>query len=571
MPACQTDQPPSSLSHSSPPAESTRPHNGSGEESHPKWAKLTASATEDKQEDTSNEDSNCPYGHAKDGPVIRLTFPHFDIIPSILDRNRARPPRAQTRTINSLSSSNNNTERRTPPRSRRSLTPEHRIYCSARRTTTFSPRLSIPCQKPPPFATLKAANGTQLNAIGRKLLRLTPDIELQAYIFANAHLTANLLGLAPLCDHHCTAMFMPTVFQITQHQDQPPILTGQRLTKDKLWMVTLSNGAKTEHAQRGTSGKGNGGTYIAANSVRGTDAESYIKFIHASFGFPAPTTFLKAVTRGYITGPNQFPRLTPKMVRRYMPNAIATARDHLDKTNAAQPHDLSEAVSARKRHHLRALTAKRKATDKNQGKHAPFSYAAVPKSTTLHLDYTGPLPEPCASGTRYFMVSCWRRYIHLEPLTTLRAAQTTRALTRAITFWRNHNVTLKSIRMDNEKCAKLTKTAITLKLKLGHFTPYAHQANRVERAIRTSKNHIIAARAGFHPDCPTIYLDKCPPQIEMTLNILHPYEYDPTILAYQGIYRDSHNFNTHPIAPVGTLVLTWDSPNRHGTWVDHGI
>jgi hypothetical protein len=83
-----------------------------------------------------------------------------------------------------------------------------------------------------------------------------------------------------------------------------------------------------------------------------------------------------------------------------MPNAIATARGHLDKTTAAQPHDLSEAVSARKRYHLRELTAKRKATDKNQGKHAPFSHTAVPKSTTLHLDYTGPLPEPCASGTR---------------------------------------------------------------------------------------------------------------------------------------------------------------------------
>ena len=281
----------------------------------------------------------------------------------------------------------------------------------------------------PPFATLKAANGTQLNAIGRGFLRLTPDIELQAYIFADAHLTANLLGLAPLCDRDCTATFTPNAFQITQHQGQPPILTGHRLTKDRLWRVTLSDAAKTEHAKTSTSGKGNGGTYIAANSVRDTDAESYVKFIHASLGFPAPTTFLKAVTRGYITGPNQFPRLTPKMVRRYMPNAIATARGHLDKTTAAQPHDLSEAVSARKRHHLRELTARRKASDKDQGKHAPFSHAAVPKSTTLHLDYTGPLPEPCASGTRYFMVSCWGCYIHLEPLTTLRAAQTTAALT----------------------------------------------------------------------------------------------------------------------------------------------
>jgi hypothetical protein len=102
-------------------------------------------------------------------------------------------------------------------------------------------------------------------------------------------------------------------------------------------MVTLSNAAKTEHARRSTSGKGDGGTYIAANSVRDTDAESYVKFIHAFLGFPAPTTFLKAVTRGYITGPNQFPRLTPKMVRRYMPNAIATARQGSPQQNYRGP------------------------------------------------------------------------------------------------------------------------------------------------------------------------------------------------------------------------------------------
>ncbi len=34
-----------------------------------------------------------------------------------------------------------------------------------------------------------------------------------------------------------------------------------------------------------------------------------------------------------------------------MPNSISTARGHLDKTPTGQPHALSDAVSARKRHH----------------------------------------------------------------------------------------------------------------------------------------------------------------------------------------------------------------------------
>ena len=32
-----------------------------------------------------------------------------------------------------------------------------------------------------------------------------------------------------------------------------------------------------------------------------------------------------------------------------------------------------------------------------------------------------------------------------------------------------------------------------------------------------------------------------------------------------------YNFKQHPIAPVGSKVLTWDCPEHRGTWADHGI
>ena len=142
------------------------------------------------------------------------------------------------------------------------------------------------------------------------------------------------------------------------------------------------------------------------------DNASYVKFIHASLGFPAPSTFYNAVKSGFITGPNQFPRLTTKMIRKHWPNELATARGHLDRHRSAPPHENSEAVSARRRHHAMASrrTTQSDSNIKNDGpaKPAPpFSLAEVPRSTTLHLDYTGPLPEACTSGTRYF-------HIHLE-------------------------------------------------------------------------------------------------------------------------------------------------------------
>jgi hypothetical protein len=31
------------------------------------------------------------------------------------------------------------------------------------------------------------------------------------------------------------------------------------------------------------------------------------------------------------------------------------------------------------------------------------------------------------------------------------------------------------------------------------------------------------------------------------------------------------DFLRHPITPVGTKILTWDSPDHRGTWADHGV
>jgi hypothetical protein len=95
--------------------------------------------------------------------------------------------------------------------------------------------------------------------------------------------------------------------------------------------------------------------------------------------------------------------------------------------------------------------------------------------------------------------------------------------------------------------------------------------NRAERAIRTAKNHMIATRAGFHPDCLHAYLEKCLCQIELTLNIVRPFDYDPSRSAYEGLTHQSYNFQQHPIAPVGSKVLTWDSPSHRGSWADHGV
>jgi hypothetical protein len=97
--------------------------------------------------------------------------------------------------------------------------------------------------------------------------------------------------------------------------------------------------------------------------------------------------------------------------------------------------------------------------------------------------------------------------------------------------------------MDNQSSLEARAAANKLSLKWELVSSYQKEPNRAERAIRTAKNHIIATRSGFHRDCPHTYLDKCLAQMELTLNLIRPFEYDPRISAYEGLMGHPYDFN----------------------------
>jgi hypothetical protein len=150
----------------------------------------------------------------------------------------------------------------------------------------------------------------------------------------------------------------------------------------------------------------------------------------------------------------------------------------------------------RRRHH--ATMHKRQEQIKNENSTLTnplkFDPTNIPRSTTIHMDYTGRLPHRCSAGTLYFLVACWGSYIHFEPLTTLTGTDTAAAMKSAVNFFRDHNVRLDTIRMDNQSSPEVRQLAKEMDLKWELVNPYQKEANRAERAIRTGKNHIIAAR-----------------------------------------------------------------------------
>jgi hypothetical protein len=317
----------------------------------------------------------------------------------------------------------------------------------------------------PPNAVLTAANGASIASIGQGVL-VVGGLALGAFVFADDNLANNLLGLVPFANKGCTSSFRPHTFHVFKPQDGAAILGGTRESKSSLWQVRLHRGPKpideiTDGIPPPSQMKGH---YIEAHAAINHDTASYVKFVHASLGYPAPNTFLRAVERGFINGPSQYPRLTTKTVRKYLPNAMATAKGHLNRTPSAQPHAKSDAVSARKRHHV-ATAQQLQATLGSKISFAPFSPADGPRSRMLHLDYTGPLPNACSAGTRYFQTSCWGGYINLQPLIILRAEHTSVALRKTVEFFRNHNVEISIVRMDNQQSPAMIQVAKQLGLQ----------------------------------------------------------------------------------------------------------
>jgi hypothetical protein len=87
----------------------------------------------------------------------------------------------------------------------------------------------------------------------------------------------------------------------------------------------------------------------------------------------------------------------------------------------------------------------------------------------------------------------------------LTGSATAEAIQKTVIFFRNRNVVLHTLRMDNQSSPEVRAMATSLNLQWELVNPYQQEPNRAERAIRTAKNHIIAIRAGFHRDCPETY------------------------------------------------------------------
>ena len=98
--------------------------------------------------------------------------------------------------------------------------------------------------------------------------------------------------------------------------------------------------------------------------------------------------------------------------------------------------------------------------------------------------------------------------------------------------------------------------------------PHNPRRNLTENRIGTGKARIVPNIYGVSPKFPMHLWARLLLQMEMTLNMLRPSNPVPTVLAH--VYpHGQHDYNLHPLAPLGCEVETRLKPTTRETWAPH--
>lgn len=297
----------------------------------------------------------------------------------------------------------------------------------------------------------------------------------------------------------------------------------------------------------------------------------FVQFTHACFGYPAVSTLLHAARRGWLT---TFPRITAHMISTNPPNQLATAKGHLDRTRrnlqTTQPSVPPTTLPPPS-----TITTDSDDTDSDmpfvEDEYHNIYVKIIATQEISHADITGRFPTISRRGNQYMLLSVWNNYIHIELMKSRSASEYVRAYAATIDFYASLGHKVNVMRIDNETSHELDAYLASAVEKVQFVPPNNHRANRAERGWRTAKNHMIATLSGTDPLFPLASWDEFLPQIKITLNTLRPFAADATISAYQGAHGHSFDFNLHPIAPFGTKVLIYESPDTRTSWGPHGV
>jgi hypothetical protein len=90
--------------------------------------------------------------------------------------------------------------------------------------------------------------------------------------------------------------------------------------------------------------------------------------------------------------------------------------------------------------------------------------------------------------------------------------------------------------MDNQATKVIKKILDEQQCDLLLVEPHNHCVNAAKRTIQTFKAHFISALSTTNSKFPLQMWDRLSPQVESTLNMLHPLHTNPNTSAYKAVH-----------------------------------
>ena len=380
------------------------------------------------------------------------------------------------------------------------------------------------------------------------------------YFLPDSSLSHSLVGISPLLRPNGHAIFTSTSVSIFDSPTSThPFLTGSKTPSSDLWFFSVPSVPLPRALN------------TALFSLASLPAARFVAYHHRSFGSPSLSTFLRALSRGYIHG---IPLLTHTLVRKFPPLSLATAYGHLNTLRQGvastrrtpPPTCLSVAPNA-------SLTPTPPPDPSlPDPDDAPLESFAVTshRREWASADLTGRFPVKSVNGHEYILVTVHLGYIHLTPLKNRSSASYVSAFSSVVTFFKSLSHPLTFLHIDNETSSDLTAFFRSVSLPFQLAPPQNHRSLPAERAIQTAKNHLISTFSSCHATFPPNRWPDLLPQSELSLNHLLSWSPNPSLSAWHGLHGAPFSFASHPIHPPGQLVVAHDSPSHRASWAKHG-
>jgi len=289
-----------------------------------------------------------------------------------------------------------------------------------------------------------------------------------------------------------------------------------------------------------------------------------IRYYHAVAGFPTKATWLEMIDIGsYAT----WPGLTVEAARKHYPESEETVKGHMRKQKAG--------IRSTKKQLIIPEEEDGK-TIRPKKKHRDVMIKVFDTNDELamkiYTDQTGRFPTRSSRGNQYIMVLAEvdSDAILVEAMRNRTAGEMIKTYNKLIERLKACGILPKHHILDNEISDEFRGAIKKHNMTYELVPPHDHRRNLAERAIQTWKGHFISILCGVDEDFPMHLWCRLLPQAEMTLNMARKSRLVPTISAYAHLHGQ-HDYNRHPLAPLGCAVEMHVQPDVRETWAAHSV